>query len=196
MGDSISALSGYIPVGYKPFYPREGTEGERIKRPSQIWWGKVIDALGGKLLVNGSWSGSLVSLHPDCEVPSYGCSDERVKMLDKPDVVMIFMGMNDAGWEMKISPFDLSEQSDISIFSVAYGTMLDKIKALCPDTEIWCISLPHAPEYSKVVELSAKAHGAKFIEIAPYSTFDGLHPNELGMTQIADSIIDYITHNP
>lgn len=192
MGDSISALKGYIPDDFKFFYPRAEVC-EDIVLPSDIWWGKVIDALGGKLLKDGSWSGTLIGKHPMCTIPSYGCSDLRVNVLGSsdisPDIIMIFMGMNDAGWDMKIFPTCASEQEDISIFSVAYHVMSDKIRATYPNSEVWCLSLPYAPAYSDVIKNCAESYNFKLIELDLYTTFDGLHPDKHGMEQIANSVL-------
>lgn len=66
----------------------------------------VIDFFDGELLVNNSWSGSRVTKLVGNEglFPS-GCSDERTSALHinsvKPDVIIIYLGINDWGFWSK-----------------------------------------------------------------------------------------------
>ena len=100
LGDSISALAGYNPKGYKVFYDSENCERSAVKEMQDTWWGKVIDFFGGELLINNSWSGSRVTKSPnnDSLFPS-GCSEKRTGSLHinsiKPDVVIVYLGTND-----------------------------------------------------------------------------------------------------
>ena len=101
LGDSLSTLAGYNPPECAVFYDWNNKRLADIYAPEDTWWGKVIQALGGKLLVNHAYSGSLVCKHPACEVESYGCSDLRTGRLGldelMPDVIMVLMGLNDFG---------------------------------------------------------------------------------------------------
>lgn len=144
LGDSISTLDGYNPIGYEVFYDRTNGIFADVRTSDDTWWGQVISFFGGKLLINDSWSGSMVSKHPMCEVPSYSCSDERTSGLGRngisPDVIMIFMGTNDRGYGMKPCAESPVEQGDLAIFGVAYREMLRKLRENYPDAEIWCIT--------------------------------------------------------
>ena len=73
LGDSISTFEGCNPPGYKVYYDIDRQQANAIYIPGKTWWGRVIDALGGRLCVNNSYSGSLVS---GAQYHS-GCSDER-----------------------------------------------------------------------------------------------------------------------
>lgn len=63
LGDSISALEGYIPSGNTPYYgPTRGTEYQRsITNPEDMWWYQLIVALGGTPLIIDAWNGSSVA---------------------------------------------------------------------------------------------------------------------------------------
>ena len=102
LGDSISTLQGYTEPRGAEYYEGMTRLSSGVLMPKDTWWGRVIDALGGELLVNNSISGSLASRHPDCQVPSYGCSDGRICSLGRggasPHVIMIMLGTNDWGW--------------------------------------------------------------------------------------------------
>ena len=104
-----------------------------------------------EVLVNNSFSGSMVRKSRFCEIPSYGCSDERTSGLGRdgeiPDVIMIFMGIND--WGSGADPKPGCESDDISVFSVAYRKMLEKLQKNYPGTELWCFTLPVSTQKNK-----------------------------------------------
>lgn len=171
----------------------------------------MITALGGRLLVNDSFAGSTVCFDPQYEVASYGCSDHRTSSLgedgEDPDVIMIFMGLNDRGYGKQLYPTCDAEAHDLSIFSVAYDAMLARLQENYPCAQICCLTLPiaqreeqsrseHAKRtsaaYSEVIAASAKQHDCRLIDIShmePYETTDGLHPNARGMTAIANAVL-------
>lgn len=217
LGDSISTLAGYNPVENAVFYDWSNKRLADIYAPEDTWWGRVIETLGGKLLMNNSWSGSLVCRHPACEIESYGCSDARTAALGvgdaTPDVVMILMGLNDFGWAMR--PEAAAGEQTLSVFSVAYGAMLEKIRHNFPDAEIWCLTLPvstwsrnpdfvppmtrggwHLTDYNRVICACAEKTGCRLVDIfdahAPYDTIDGYHPTAGGMKTIADAVLRQI----
>ncbi len=214
LGDSLSTLSGYNPPEYAVFYDWENKRTAGIYSPDDTWWGKVINALGGKLLVNNSYSGSTVTKHPSCEIESYGCSDERTSRLGfpiiAPDVILVLLGINDWGCGMTIYPTE--KENGLNVFSVAYTAMLEKIKGNYPDAEICCITFPRScykkdpemqipfykgggsfAEYSDAIKKCAKESGCRLLDIYdpenPYDTIDGFHPTAEGMQTIADAVI-------
>lgn len=211
LGDSISTLAGYNPPECAVFYDWEHKLLAGIYAPEDTWWGKVIDALGGRLLVNNAYSGSTVCKHPDCEIESYGCSDARTGGLGigelAPDVVMILLGLNDFGCGMPVDG-----ENGLSVFSVAYETMLAKIQKNYPQAEVWCLTLPrshwsrnpyfeipayrsggHISDYCRAIRVCAEKAGCKVVDIyrpsEPYDTIDGYHPTANGMQTIADAVL-------
>ena len=216
LGDSISTLSGYSIPYDAAYYRGDRCDDADIHTPPDTWWGRVIDHLGGELLVNNSISGSLASKHPDCMTESYGCSDERTSSLGagdiSPDVIMVALGANDRGWGMKPTPETDAERDDISVFSVAYSLMLEKLRRAYPQSEIWCLTIPvgckksdpsvgfplrllgrHISEYCEVIRTAASEQGCRVVDLykspEPYDTLDTLHPNRDGMMTIADAVI-------
>ena len=158
------------------------------------------------------------------EVPSYACSEKRTSSLGSgdifPDIVMIFMGINDLGMifmgindlgmNVKISPSCDAERSDLSIFTVAYKTMLSEIKRNYPHAEIMCITLPKVSareqipyymnfsgdrlaDYSAAIKKCAEDEGCTVIDLnnspLKYSSIDGCHPTKQGMQEIAKEIL-------
>lgn len=218
LGDSISTLDGVTEPCDAVFYAGDRKFESNVFDISDTWWGQVIEHFGGKLLVNNSYSGSMVIKHRLCEIESYGCSDLRTGSLSigdiTPDVVMVFLGINDFGCAAK--PFPGSgEESNISVFSVAYSKMLEKIKANYPQAEVWCLTLPvskcerkpgfffpyrmsgyHIEEYNKGIRIAASNYGCKIIDIyleyRPHDTLEGFHPTAEGMKTLSQNIIEIV----
>ncbi|MBQ8408320.1 MAG: SGNH/GDSL hydrolase family protein [Clostridia bacterium] len=219
LGDSISTLDGYSEPNEAAFYVGVNKLDADVLFPEDTWWGQVIAQLGGELLVNNSISGSMVSKHPDCMIPSYSCSDERTSALGRegrsPDVIMIFMGINDWGHGVRVTPSDNAEGEDLAVFSVAYGNMLEKLKKQYPCAELWCFTLPvsthsnnenfvfpyrfggkHIEEYCEAIRACGQENRCRVIELyrpaKPYDTIDGFHPNANGMKTLAEATLEQL----
>lgn len=213
-GDSISTLERYNPPDYDVFYESTNKRISGVYTPEDTWWGQVVQALGGRVLVNNSFSGSCVCKLPAVIVESYGCSDARTSKLGMgpltPDVIIIFLGIND--WGMGLPVFPTAFRAGLSVFSEAYEAMLTKIKQNYPNAEIWCLTLPrsyqsHKPEweypthyagrdiadYCKAIQECSKRTGCKVLDVhkvdTPYDTIDGFHPTADGMKTIGDLIL-------
>ena len=172
------------------------------------------ERIGGRLLVNNSWSGSRVT-----KLPYYGklfpsgCSDERTGGLGRdgvlPDIIIVFMGINDWAYG---APMNASD--DYYSFENAYELMLKKLKANYPKADIQCVGI--FPVYSlkngayelvdtvngttyeevnRIIGRAAKRCRCGFLDsgdfsLAPDETIDGTHPNVKGMKRLADKLIN------
>ena len=163
LGDSISTFEGCNPEGFNVFYEGERREATGVREVRDTWWAHVVDALGGELLANGSFSGSMVE---GAGFPA-GDSAERVAALAcggrVPDVIIVFIGINDYGWggadaqaagrgnalpvcldvdalgaprEPGLAPADAAER-----FGAAYSSMLARMRDAYPSAEVWCCTL-------------------------------------------------------
>lgn len=220
LGDSVSTLSLHSEPQDAVFYEGMNKLMADIYAPSDTWWGQVIEALGGELLVNNSFSGSMVCKHKNCIIPSYGCSDERTGSLSKngilPDVIMVYMGTNDWGHGVKLYP-NSEEQNDLSVFYVAYEEMIKKLKNNYPNAEIWCFTLAvsdikkskgvdfpycfggvHIEKYCEIIREISKKHNCQLIDLykkaKPFDTFDGFHPNRDGMKILGDTVLTLVNN--
>ena len=218
LGDSISTLKGYTVPDYAAYYDTEHKLLSGVFTPAYTWWGQAVKALGGTVLVNNSFLGSTVCKRKGSEFPSFGCSDERTSSLHRgdiyPDVIMVFMGIND--WGCGIQPEAKSEADACSpyVFSSAYGMMLSKLRASYPLADIVCFTLPvslykngepfpysyggiHIEEYCSVIRRAAKEHGCLIADLyaasEPYSTVDGFHPDAKGMETLARAVTEEIS---
>lgn len=207
-GDSISTLHGYNTPEEVVFYTVEKRERTGVVTFTDTWWGHVIDELGGVLLANNSVSGSTVSVNPkSANKYMCACTDERTSTLGKdgktPDVIMIFLSINDGGIPAKAAPETEEEKGDPTIFSEAYRLMLKKLKTNYPDAEIWCITVPksdqsdrtHTQPYTEQIIKVAPEMGVRLVNLsgaARYESLDGLHPTKNGMQTLGDAILEKI----
>jgi lysophospholipase L1-like esterase len=205
LGDSISTYRGvsndkyanatlyynyYFP-GYADEFPLERT-----------YWMRVIDALGLELCVNNSWSGANLSGEDD----SAGVNRARNLARDdgmKPDIVILFMGMNDLGREVKSC-----------VFEEYYRKTLQIIKEQYDSPFVCCVNMPdrhvsvreETVVFNEIIERAVKEMGKKFFVANLFNsdfnndnyfknTLDGLHPDEDGMKIIAEVVEKAIRDN-
>lgn len=193
LGDSISTYKGYVPDGYSCFYPYPTAD---LGDVNQTWWMQVINKLGMKLLKNNSYSGTCVS----SGTGNYSTvEDNRLKELlfgtEAPDIIIIFMGSNDCG----------SQYVKDETFKSSYKVMLDKIKVLCPNSEIYIMTLPPSKlyeeedrvNYNKVIRDYANEYKLPIVEmndayngdICTNYLVDSAHQNFAGMTKLANAVV-------
>lgn len=185
LGDSITTFKGYVPDGYACFYPYPTAD---VRDVNQTWWMGLVNNLGMKLLKNNSWSGSCVSSGTGT---SACVNDSRlIELIDGetlPDIIIIYMGSNDCA----------SKYVELSTFKSSYKIMLDKIKALCPDAEIYLCTLSPSGlcagenriNYNKVILDYAEEYNLPVIDFnkiwtdSTYTDYvvDSGHPNKAGM---------------
>jgi len=214
VGDSISTLAGFIPEGYALYYDEAAKRLAGIESETDTWWGQIISRLGGKLLRNNSWSGSTVSYHAEFTPGSFAYLDSRMSLLGadgvKPDVIMIYMGVNDWASGTPIDTYGQMEERQS--FTGSYRIMLDLIKQHYPEAEVWCISpavstlrgdpsyeFPyllggiHFREYVKTIGKVAEEKGCIYVNASdnriPVDSLDGFHPDKKGMKMLADEIL-------
>ena len=203
LGDSISTYVGisndggshpsieYNPCFYRPPFPLEKT-----------YWMLVCEAFGLTICVNNSWSGGNLSGR---NIPAAGVN--RAEFLhningDKPDLVIVFMGMNDLGRGVPVD-----------VFATDYEMALDTIKKNNFEAKICCVNMPDRTpevkartiEFNKAIEAAVKKTDGCFIADLFSSrlnndgyymnTVDGLHPDEDGMRIIAEVVIGAIREN-
>lgn len=217
LGDSISTLGGYSEPYGAAYYAGAMKFETGVCLPEDTWWGKVIGRLGGELLANDSFAGSTVCKPRGCAFPSYAASDERTSGLGRsgasPDVIMIFMGIND--WGCGFPPFAKDgekAEGSLSVFSSAYALMLEKLRKNYPMAELWCFTLPLNPEkreeaellhrrnieeYCRAIRECAKKIGARAVDLSArvcrYGSEDGFHPNKEGMETLAKAALESLS---
>lgn len=121
----ISVIGGDLSTfGKNDYYGGKFSELTGVKTISDTYWYMVVERIG-TILSNVSYSDKLIS----------DISDDDIKSLEnnniKPDIVIVNLGIEDA----------LAE-TDLSEFSKKYSDIINKIKLLNSDVEIWCVTIP------------------------------------------------------
>ncbi len=197
LGDSISTYRGVsndveanASTVANPYFYREPLPVE------ETYWMRVIKSFDMRLCVNNSWSGGNLS----------GVDDEnsgvnRAKHLtrdngEKPDFIIVFMGMNDLGRGIELSKFEADYQRTLYIIKENY-----------PEAAVCCVNLPYidifmkksAAAFNGAIEKAVSAAGSNFFIADIFgsrlndtfyyvNTVDGLHPDTDGMKIIAEII--------
>ena len=131
LGDSISTYDGYIPSDNQYYYPQT-----YLPDVNCTWWKRLLDETGMTLLVNNSWSGSLMS------GTSQSVGLNRCENLDDgthmPDHIIVFMGVNDFKYPRALGECGLNSDtySDLN-FSDAYYTALNRIRTKYPRARLY-----------------------------------------------------------
>ncbi len=215
LGDSISTYEGYIPEKYACFYPDKDND---VQSVTQTWWMQMLYHTGMRLLTNGSYSASTVCGSSHTEQSSAGCSNRRLLELRGadgavPDVILVYMGANDffRGVELGKYAGTAVHRADRYVwnFTEGYELMLQKLQALYPDSQLYCMTLiesnsgdhPRVNEngntiadFNRRIKEIAAAHGVSVIDVHDCGmevyelnryTSDGTHPNREGAAKMA-----------
>ena len=206
LGDSISTYCGvsndaranattiYNPYFYKEPFPLERT-----------YWRIVMDRFGLELCVNNSWSGGNLSGTNDVTSGVSRSAELARDNGESPDLIIVFMGINDLGRNV-----------EASVFAESYEKTLITIRDKYPTAKVCCVNLPdrdvflkaRAELFNEKIQSIVESMGEEFFIAALFHSrlnndfyymnpLDGLHPDEDGMRHIADiieeSIIRYFT---
>lgn len=181
LGDSISTYAGYIPSGNANYYTGNNAG---VSSVDDTWWKKTMTALHMNLNVNNSWSGSRVTTTNGAT--SAGCGDRCQQLGTSPDVIIVYMGINDFNNEVGLGTYDGNGAfpSATTTFREAYAIMLNKLMTAYPLAETFVCTLPPcerngaigAPEknsnsvllddFNKAIKDLANVFNAKLIDLA------------------------------
>lgn len=139
LGDSISTFAGYVPSENAVFYTGSNCG---VSSVNETWWKRLIDALGAKLLVNNSWSGSRVTTTNGTESAACNRCDN---LGDSPDVIVAYIGINDFNNEVALGEYNGNGEfpNVTTTFREAYAIMLSKILTKYKTSEVWVCTLPY-----------------------------------------------------
>ena len=204
LGDSISTYSGYSndssankatscnKVFYKDPFPLEKT-----------YWMKTLLDLGLTLCVNNSQSGGNLSGKEDETAGINRANNLARDNGQKPDIIIVFMGINDLGRGI-----------DPAVFANDYKETLKIIKEKHENAYVCCVNIPDRDIYLKnraiifneLIDNATKEMGEKFFiadlftsrlnnDFYYNNTLDGLHPDEDGMRIISEIVSESIKQN-
>ena len=199
IGDSLTSYGSYIPKGYATFFPYPTADVNDI---NLMWFMQGINKIGGKLFINDSEGGTTVQggSHPtseDARLSHLVCSGIYA------DVTIIYMGSNDCAACTK-NTNGYNKES----FDKYYRQMINKIKSLCPNTEIILCNLALSKlftpsdqkDYNEVINNLANEYKLELINFSDVDLtqpLDGVklivdsgHPSRKGMDIIAKRFYD------
>lgn len=149
LGDSISTFEGTMPSHHTVYY----TAGKgNVNYWTQTWWGRVANRCGLKPLVNMSWSGLRVTPRSgNAERDAVYLADNALVYTqdEKPDIVLVYLGVNDYNHNHEIGEWDRKTQIDLTYdctqkhyFMESYAKTVATLQRSFPDAEIYCMTIP------------------------------------------------------
>ena len=195
LGDSISTYRGisndkeaHPSLARNPYFYREPFPLQ------ETYWMRLIRSLGLTLCVNNAWSGGNLSGKEDESAGvNRACALSRTDGTS-PDLVIVFMGINDLGRNLPQEQFRRDYEHTLAILRAQY-----------PQAYLCCINLPdrdpvlsrRAECFNRIIDEAAKNAGERcFVADLFHSplrfdtyylnTLDGLHPDPDGMRMIAE----------
>ena len=193
-GDSYSTFEGYLtPDTMETWYFQDRDMNRTdVTQVRQTWWWQVIQRMGWKLERNNSWSGSTI-----CNT-GYNDADythrsfiTRMTSLGSPDVILIFGGTNDAWSGAPVGEYMYSgwRRADLYTFRPALAYLLDGLQEHYPTAQLVFISNNDLKEsITKSIHEICRHYGVQVIQLEGIEKQSG-HPNQKGMTQIADQVV-------
>ncbi len=197
LGDSISTFDGWIPEGYRTFYPYTGTKAG-LTQVEQTWWHRLIYNLMPDAVLdrNLSYARTRVTKNkaPDTTKPDVDENDfvSRCTLFDDPDIIVIAGGTNDRPCVSTglVGEYDYdspADELDRFQFRQAYICLVRTIMEKYPDTKIVCVvnDLLLTPTYKAIgesIEAIAEHFGLPCTRIGMTleTVGDGVHPSSDG----------------
>lgn len=190
IGDSISTYASYMPEGYAHFYPYPAGD---LKDVNHVWWKQVSNALGTSVLVNNAWGGTTV-VGGSTATESIERLSTTIVGGQAPDIILIFIGTNDARANYKPE-----------VFEASYRKMIANLQTLAPNAEIILCTLldltatnfyleTTKEEYNKVITEIASDNNIQLVDLKDVKLvksdfIDSVHPNMAGHKKMADEVI-------
>ena len=197
LGDSISTYKGVsnddsanATIGGNAYFYRP------IFELSDTYWARLMERTGMTLCVNNSWSGGNLSGRSDATSGVSRARNLSHSNGDKPDVIIVFMGINDVGRGI-----------DAEVFREDYIETLRIIKDDYPEANVFCVNLPdrdiflkkQTEVYNNNIDEAVLLSGDNFHVVDLFgsvlnndyyynNTLDGLHPDRDGTSIISEII--------
>ena len=204
-GDSYSTYEGYIPNGYPSYYRPDGRpEGPDVTKMKveETWWKQVISLMGGKLLLNNSWSGSTIGYtgygNADCSKSSsfiyrYNqLKDDGFFAANNVDTVFVFGGTNDSWANAPLGELKFADWAEKDLFNVlpAISYFAYQLKNDLPNARIiLIINTEIKEEIQDALEKVAAHYDLQSIRLRNTDKECG-HPTKKGMKDICSQILN------
>ncbi|MBR3349368.1 MAG: hypothetical protein IKG55_04740, partial [Solobacterium sp.] len=143
LGDSISTYEGCNPSGYAVYYDRHMQKINGLESMRDTWWAITAESLNASILINNSYSGSLVTGDEFPAASSYERTQSLGTAQQDPEYILVYIGFNDFGNGIEITneQNDFQEADRCFFFEDAYELMLSRMKQRYPKAVIVCGTL-------------------------------------------------------
>ena len=204
IGDSCSTYGNWVPVGNPCFYRDEGNaEPNNINDVSQTWWHLLLNELNTSLLINDSYSGSTICTtgyeEADYTTQAFvtrmkSAMGEQRNLQAKPNYIFIMGGANDtwAGSPLGELKYSNWTTNDLKSVLPAFCYMLDYLKKWNPGCKIVNVILHIVGNDIREGMIEACEHYGIDCVVVPTVSVESGHPNQEGMQQIKNAIINQV----
>lgn len=179
IGDSISTFKDMLPAGNGTHYTGSNYD---ITTYKQTWWGRVEDAMGWKLCVNNSWTGTKVT--DSGNKGGVGRASALHTEEASPDVIFLALGINDFINSVTVADptyaynYEGQYVNDYvdggSDFLTSYITTLYTLKKNYPKAKIYALNIiPHVRQTS-AYGVGDVANDSPFLTAFPPCNKNGL----------------------
>jgi hypothetical protein len=202
LGDSYSALEGYIPEGHAPYYGNDSKDCG-VDSHKKMWWHILAERTRSQILLNSSYSGSTLchTGYDGADYSEFSFSARVDKLIEsgffaenRVDTLVILGGLNDywAGSPRGEIIYDGFTKEELYKVYPALSYIFSRAREASPETRIIYVSEEYLPDDMKADIREICAHyGADNVEIHGISKIGG-HPDRAGMESIAEQIITYL----
>ena len=214
LGDSITTYDGWSNnSGHNTSLGDNATYyNSTLMNVNDTWWKQVVNELKLSLCVNNSCDAGRVTETNDKPSGFERCTELSRGNGQAPDIIIVYLGTNDLGNGIELEGED---GDSTEYFISSYAMMLDNIKSLYPDADVFvCTLLPEDRntedrllEYNTAIKSIAQSFGADVIDLyadsgitranyLQYVIDQGtlrVHPNEAGMDKITQTVVKALT---
>ena len=209
LGDSISTFKDYS-ISDNPEYPvNSASWSSPITDLSEMWYTKVCKALNSNIDTVNAYGGSRFTTGGN-----YTTFESRCTNLGNPDIIMVFGGINEIlhTQNNSLGEYSFGQPHDKSTVRGAIESLIETIRANYPDAKLFFmtpVQSNHAiftkasngiSYYDLVdsIKTICNAYNVEYIDTAncgittennATTLGDGIHPNGLGMSLIAEYVI-------
>ena len=199
IGDSYSTFNGYIPDGYKTYYPALDVESVE-----DTWWIKFLKETNSNLVHNNSWSGSTIcytGYAGDCsQTSSFICRYRKLKECgffkeNEIDTLFVFGGTNDSWANAPLGNLQFDGWAEKDLFEAlpAICYFMWTLKNDLPNAKIvFLINCDIKSEISEGMKTAGRYFNVETIEFQNLDKENG-HPTSKGMAQISEQVIEKIS---
>lgn len=192
IGDSISSYNNQKYCGnYVYYYPSPLIPD--VDSTEKTWWMRVANASGSVIAFNESEAGAYATnQRPDGRIDFYARVEALYARNVSPDLIFVALGTNDSVNSVAIGDYDFTSSiADLAedTFRPAYTKGIKDLQYRFPNAEIVCLIFQMDDDYAESITHIAYRLGCKVINSKVYTTGSSVHPNEMGMRQIASTIL-------